>query len=284
MRHIVLLRAALTALCVVATATCVPAQQARAVAHVLDVSGQWRLDDSATPVAAGQALAAGAKISAASNRPGDAITIVRDEDMSRQRTACDATAANPCRNPIVVPGTSVSGPSAGSQFMGLVQAAVSVLLSKPPAINTHYALTLTRGNDAVREMEAVVVLDPAQGVMLPPAPDDMPAGMYTLSIARAGEKAAATQTVQLTSEGTWRPMAWNAAGLYEISLANADGEPVVDAMILATTAAQYPAERDAFDAMKSRTAAWTGPGARADEHLFLRAYLLTESQRGSSQP
>ena len=42
-----------------------------------------------------------------------------------------------------------------------------ILLNKPPAIVSHYALTMSRGNEAVQEWEEVVVLDPAQGVALP---------------------------------------------------------------------------------------------------------------------
>ena len=51
---------------------------------------------------------------------------------------------------------------------------------------------------------------------------------------------------------------------------------MADALILVVPAAEYEARRHEFDAMKSRTAAWTGPSARSDEHLFLRAFLLTE--------
>jgi hypothetical protein len=203
--------------------------------------------------------------------------------MSRQWMACDATAKNPCRNAIVVPGA----PAAPQQnaFMGLVQAAISVLLSKPPAIGTHYALTLTRGDQKVKEMEAVVALDPAQGIVLPPAPDDMPAGQYSFSIAHAGEKASsAAVTNQLSSDGSWQPLSWSAPGLYEISISTADGEPVADVMLLVTAGPQYQTQQDAFTAMKTRTAQWGGPSARSDEHLFLRAFLLQASQSGNSQP
>src|SRR3954470_25042826 len=62
-------------------------QQGPVVAHVLEATGEWRLHGTAGKLAAGQGLAAGASIDAVSNRPGDAITIVRDEDMSRQRMA-----------------------------------------------------------------------------------------------------------------------------------------------------------------------------------------------------
>ncbi|MDP9050308.1 MAG: hypothetical protein M3O31_06215 [Acidobacteriota bacterium] len=258
------------------------ALQAQVVAHVLDVRGQWRLDGNTAQVISGQGLTAGAKITSSFNRPGDSITIVHDEDMSRQWVACDDSAANPCHSPIVVPGASVG--AAPNQLRGLVNAALSVLLSKPPAIGNHYALTLTRGiKPKVQEMEAVVPLDPALGIVLPTVSDDLPAGKYSGSIAPAGEKASSSpQTVQLTPGGTWSALRCDAPGLYEVSISNAGGHQVADVMLLVTTAAQFPAARDEFKSMKNRTSKWDGPKARSDEHLFLRAYLLQASQAGTS--
>jgi hypothetical protein len=279
MRRNLVLRAGWVSWCVAAAIVipCTYGQQ-QVAAHVLDVKGDWRLEGAAA-VSAGQGLNAGAKISATSNRPGDALTVVRDEDMSRTHVECDGLATNPCRNPVVVPGSVAPSQS---EFKNIVQAAISVLLSRPPAISSHYALTLTRGEVTVQEFEAVVALDPAEGIVLPAAPEDMPAGPYTVSIARAGEKPSpAVQTLQLTSEGTWLPLPWNAPGLFELSLFNADGAQVADVMLLLALPAQYPAQREAFDAMKSRTAIWTGTNARSDEHLFLRSFLLSSQTAGA---
>jgi hypothetical protein len=282
MRRNLILRAGWLSWCVASTIAipCFYGQQTQVAAHVLDVKGDWRLEGTAG-VSDGQGLIAGAKITAASNRPGDDLTIVRDEDMSRIHVVCDGSATNPCRVPVVVPGSAAP---AQSQLKSIVQAAISVLLSKPPAISSHYALTLTRGEVTVQESEAVVALDPADGIVLPPAPEDMPTGLYTVSIAHAGEKPPATmQTLQLTSEGTWRSLPWNAPGLFEISVFNADGTQVADVMVLVALPAQYQAQREAFDAMKSRTALWTGTSARSDEHLFLRSFLLS-GQTAVSKP
>jgi len=261
-------------LCFFAAAAGLHGQQ-QVVAHVLDVKGEWHLQGANGLVVGGEGLIAGARIMAGSNRAGDSITIVRDDNMSRQRTMCDGTATNPCRNPIVVEGASSAAPT--SQLKNIVQSAIAVLLSRPPAIGSHYALTLTRGNETVREWEGVAALDLAQGLELPPPPADMPAGRYTVSIARAGEASPATELdAVLTSEGIWRPLPLKATGLYEVAIANADGEQVANGMLLVVPAAQYPAMRAEFDQMKSLTATWSGPGARADEHLFLRAFLLSE--------
>jgi hypothetical protein len=253
-------------------------QQPQAAAHVLDVKGEWHLQGKSELVVSGEGLAAGATITAVSNRPGDAITIVRDEDMSRIHVVCDASTSNPCRNPVAVPGVSSGAATAQSQFSGMVQAAISVLLNRPPAIGSHYALTLTRGAETVQESEGVVALDPATGIVLPPPPPEMPAGRYTISIAQAGEKASAIQqTLLLTSEGQWRPLPLDAPGLYEFVISNADGDQVSDVMLLAVPAPQLQSKLGEFAAMTSRTATWTGPAARSDEHLFLRGFLLSET-------
>ena len=273
-----LLRIGCLCCCVVAAAAGLRGQQ-QAVAHVLDVRGDWHLQGTTATVSAGQALMNGARIAAGSNRPGDSITIVRDDDMSRQRVACDSTATNPCRNPINIDGASSPAPSTQNQFTKMVQTALAVLLNKPPAIESHYALTLARGNVTVQEWEEVVSLDPVQGFVLPAAPQDLASGQYTVSIMRARDVAPLSrQTALLTSAGTWKPLSLDAPGLYEASIVDADGMQVADAFLLVVPAAEYDAKRKGFDTMKSLTTSWTGPSAQADQHLFLRAFLLSECQ------
>jgi hypothetical protein len=264
---------------VVSTAMALHGQQTRVAAHVLDTKGTWHLDGTATPVAAGQGLIPGAKITAQSNQPGDAITIVQDDDMSRTHVACDGSPSNPCRNAILVQG--LASASAGqSQFKNIVQAALSVLLSKPPAVGSHYALTLTRGLVSAEESEAVIALDPAQRIVLPPPPEHVRPGRYTISSSLVGQASPPTrQTCVYTSEGTWHPLPWSTPGLYQVSILNTAGVQVADTMLLVTPVAQYPAMLDSFNAIESRASTWTGPNARSDEHLFLRAFLLAESQQ-----
>ena len=158
----------------------------------------------------------------------------------------------------------------------MMHTALAVLLNKPPAIESHYALTLSRGTVAVQEWEEVVSLDPANGFVLPAPPQDMPSGQYTISIERARDAAPVVQqTALLTSAGTWKPISLDAPGLYEASIMDVNGTQVADAFLLVVPAAEYDAKRKDFDTMKSLTAAWTGPSARADQHLFLRAFLLS---------
>lgn len=263
--------------CCVAGATAGLRGQQQVVAHVLDVRGDWHLQGAAATVAAGQALMNGARIAAGSNRPGDSITIVRDEDMSRQRVACDSTATNPCRNQINIEVASSPTPSTQSQFTAMVHTALAVLLNKPPAIESHYALTLSRGNVTVQEWEDVVSLDPVHGFVLAAAPQDMASGQYTVSIVRARDAApVAKQAALLTSAGTWKPLTLDAPGLYEASIIDADETRVADAFLLVVPAAEYDAKRKDFETMKSMITSWTGPSAQADQHLFLRAFLLSE--------
>ncbi len=71
------------------------------------------------------------------------------------------------------------------------------------------------------------------------------------------------------------PLPVHDTGSYEISITNEDGDQLVDEMVLVVPESDYPKTRAGFDVMKARTANWSGPGARGDEHLFLRAYLLS---------
>lgn len=266
--------------CALAIVPALGAQQQQVVAHVLEVAGDWRLQGATGPISAGQGLSAGARVTAESNRTGDAITIVRDEDMSRICVPCDSSTANPCRNPIVVADASAATPPTQHPIENIVASAISILLSKPPEIENHFAVTLSRGAQDVQQLEGVIALDPAVGIVLPPAPANMPAGQYSISIWPPGKKSAATeQTAVLTSEGLWKPIPFPAAGLFKASITNTRGEQIAEWMLLVVPQTRYLALRESFDAMRSRTAAWTGPGARNDEHLFLRAFLLFETPR-----
>lgn len=268
------------ALCsVVSAATALHGQQAQVAAHVLDAKGAWRLEGAASPIAAGQGLSAGAKITAQSNKPGDAITIVRDEDMSRTHVACDETPTNPCQTTIVVGGVPSASSSGKIQIRGIVQAALSVLLSKPPAVGSRYALTMTRGLVSVEESEAVVPFDSVEGVVLPPAPERIRAGRYTVSVSRSGEPLSLTSlSGVLGSDGTWRPLQLGPPGVYEVSILYPNQEQVTHLILLVTPKSQYQATHDAFEAMKARSSTWSGPSARSDEHVLLRAFLLSQSQ------
>lgn len=270
---------ALCSVVFVSAATASHGQQTQLAAHVLDAKGAWRLEGAPSPVVAGQGLRAGAKITAQSNKPGDAITIVRDEDMSRTHVACDETPTNPCQASILVAGLPPASSTGKNELIGIVQAAWSVLLSKPPAVGSRYALTMTRGLVSVEESEAVVPLDPVQGVVLPPAPERIPPGRYTVSVSQTGQPSSLTSlTGVLGPDGTWRPLQLGPPGLYEVSILYPNQEQVTHLILLVTPTAQYVAKRDAFAAMKTRTATWTGPSARSDEHVFLRAFLLSQSQ------
>jgi hypothetical protein len=270
-------RTAYLALGLAPAMACVASPPAQAVAHVLDVKGDWRLDGGGTPVTSGQGLTPGARVLAASRKLGDAITILHDEDMSRVHVDCDGSSSGSCGTPIVVQG-NVSTVAGQSQFKNMVQAALSILLSKPPAINNSYALTMTRGMRPPRLSEAVIALDPKQGIVLPAA-EDMAAGTYSISIRRAGEKTPAkVLSGQLTTEGVWRPLPWDSTGVFDISIDDSGGKRIAAMTALVTPADRYPAVQADFDAMKARTADWSGPNARSDERLFLRAFLLSENQ------
>jgi hypothetical protein len=266
-------------------------QAAPIVAHVLEASGDWRIDGRPGALVAGSGLVAGAKIVAVSDHVGDVVTLVRDADLSRSRTVCEAGPNDPCRLPVSV-GDERAGDGSAAALPSVAKAVLGVLLDKPPAVLGHYALTLTRGTRSVYETEAVLTLDPAAGLVLPPAPPELDAGTYTLTISPAapapnsaaaspstvGAKASLTRTVTLKSDGTWRAVPFSDAGLYAVSIANADGEQVGDELLFVARPGDYAAASGAFDAVKQRTGAWLGPSARDDEHVMLRSCLLVMSR------
>jgi hypothetical protein len=251
---------------------------------VLEAIGEWRLDGQQGSVVAGEGLAAGAQIVALSNQAGNVLTIVRDADLSRSRTICDASPTNPCRLPVAI-GGDLTAASASPSPRGVMKAFLGVLLDKPPAVYGHYALTLTRGKRSFFETEAVVALDPAVGLFLPPAPPEMRAGPYTVSVAAAEPKSAANgnssveRSVTLRSDGTWRAFPFTDVGLVSVSIENEDGDQVADELVFVVRLDEYAAESSAFDAVRQRTAPWTGPSARDDEHVMLRSYLLARYRR-----
>ncbi|HWG21785.1 MAG TPA: hypothetical protein VG225_14735 [Terracidiphilus sp.] len=275
MKYIPLVSVACLSLAAGIGSSALRAQQPQAAAHVLDLKGEWHIDASSAPLAAGQSLAAGQKVADSSSHQGDYITIIHDQDMSRQRFVLNGSNGNS----VVVEGSAPVQSNSSNSFKGMVQAAWGVLLSKPPEIASHYALTLSRGGNAVKESEDVVMLDPAQGLFLPPAPADLPAGHYTLSVSRSGDSASAVEeTGVLTSDGSWKPLPLKTLGLYEISISNDDGDPIADVMLLAVAPASYQSTREAFDSIQARARTWTGPHARSDRHLFLRSFLLSASR------
>ncbi len=274
-------------------------QTAPIVAHVLEAIGEWRVDGSPGSVAAGLGVAAGARIVALSDHAGDVLTLVRDADLSRSRTVCDSAASDPCRLPVSVGDDRAAG-AAGVAVPNVAKAVLSVLLDKPPAVLGHYALTLTRGKRNVFETEAVLSLDPAVGLVLPPPPPEMEAGTYTVTLAAVAPtsvpppmpppvpaampasatsgKPPLTRAFSLKSDGLWRAVPFTDTGLYTLSIVNADGEQVADELVFVVRPGDYAAASGAFDAVKQRTGAWVGPSARDDEHVMLRSYLLAASR------
>ena len=99
------------------------------------------------------------------------------------------------------------------------------------------------------------------------------------AIRRAGEKSPAkVLSGHLTSEGLWDPLPWDSTGVFDISIDDAEGTRIAALTALVTPPDRYPAVQGDFDAMKTRTAEWSGLNARSDERLFLRAFLLSENQ------
>lgn len=98
MRRNLMVRTACLSFWVAVSLTAVQGQQPQIVAHVLDVKGEWHPEGTTELIVAGRGLVSGTRVAAGSNRQDDAITIVRDEDMSRTRIVCDASASKSWRS------------------------------------------------------------------------------------------------------------------------------------------------------------------------------------------
>lgn len=280
MNHRSRIRTAVIAFPVLLLCPSLSPQQVQSVAHVLEVKGDWRLIGSAAGLTAGSALAAGSRVQSASAHTGSSITIVQDANLSRTRVVCDSTPADPCLNPVVVSAQAVAPANQTSQLKSIVQAAFAVLLSNPPAVESHYALTLSRGVEPDRESENVVAFDKHGNVQLPAAVPPMPPGTYSVSISPASVVGPeAEQAVTLGRDGRWTPLHLSKPGTYRFTITDDEGHQLRDMLLLAVPPAALESQGERLGEMKGAIATWQGPHARSDGHLFLRTFLIAEGNR-----
>lgn len=251
-------------------------QQPQTVAHVLDLKGSWRIDGQASPITRGQAVAKGARVVAVSNRPGDAITLIHEQDLARQQIVCDDSPTNPCKSPTAVDAPSISAAPATGQVATLVHAAFAILMGSSPSTASQYAVTMTRSVPSEKFQEAVVPFSPDGTIVLPHSPGGISVGHYTLLITPSGSTASTTATATLASGGVWQPMPFAAPGLFQISIRDVQDHHIENLMLLVVNPDHAEALQQAFDQTKTLTDSWTGPNARTEEHQFLRALLLSE--------
>lgn len=274
------IRSALVAFSTLPMGLSLQAQPVQTVAHVLEVQGDWRLVGSAAALAPGTALAAGSQVQLVSEHVGSSITIVQDASLSRTRVVCDSTGTDPCRSPIVIAGQAPGSSVATGQLKSIVQAAFAVLLGNPPAVESHYALTLSRGVEPDRESESVVVIDNKGTIALPVPVPPMPAGNYSVSISPAAVVAPADeQAVTLGRDGSWTPLHLSKPGTYRLTIADDEGHQLRDLLLLAVPPAALESETERFRELKDAVASWDGPRARSDGHLFLRTFLIAAGNR-----
>ncbi len=258
-------------------ATFANAQQSRPAAYVLDITGTWQLEGQKEAVKAGQPLDAGSRLSTAADNYDNSITIMRRDDLSRTRIACEDSPSNPCQKPVVINPAS-SSPST-DHSKSLIVAALAVLLNKPPAVTSHFSATLSRGEYVVIEKEDVLSMDNGEnGPSLTASFPALPPGRYTvLATKDDGTTLVSEEKVVHLADGSWQPLNVPAPGLYMVSITASDGERRADLLLLFVPKADYRAAREQFDAVRNRTSQWKGPNAQADEHILLRAVLLAMS-------
>jgi hypothetical protein len=242
------------------------------------MKGTWKVDGQATPIARGQAVGKGAKVIAISDRPGDSISLIHEQDLSRQQILCDASPTNPCKTPTLIDPPSSPAPQATSQVATLVHAAFALLMGSSPATASQYAVTMTRGVPAEKIQEAVVPLSHDGTIVLPHSPGGIPVGQYALQVTRSDTTQSTQQPATLSHGGVWQPIPFASPGLFHISIRDAQDHAIANLMLLVVAEDHADQARQAFDKTRTLTDAWTGPNARTEQHEFLRALLLSESK------
>jgi hypothetical protein len=253
------------------------AQQPQIVVHVLDVKGTWQIDGQSSAITRGQPLARGSRLIAVSGHPGDSISLVHEEDLSRQQIICDASPANPCKSPTLIDHPSSPVPQASGQVATLVHAAFALLMGSSPSTANQYAVTMTRSVPSEKIQEAVLPLSHEGTIVLPHSPGGIPVGQYALLIEHSGSAESKKQDAVLGHGGVWQPIPFASPGLFHISVRDAQDHPIANLMVLVVPQDQADTAQQAFDETKKLADAWTGPNARTQEHEFLRALLLSQS-------
>ena len=262
---------------VIAVAVGLHGQQPQPIAGVLDINGSWQLDGQQGSVKAGQKLFVGDKLSTAPYNYANSITIVHFNDGSRQRIACENSANNPCRGPIVVdkPNSTatVQGPS-------LIKAALDLLLGTPPAVLGHDSPTIGRGKYAVAIREDVVDFGNGDGLSLNGRVPILPAGTYTVEASNAnGNQTSIKTQISTDADGSWQSLVMvPSPGLYTITINDSQTELRANLLVLFVRAPEYDSARQAFDSVKGQADTWQGVDAQTDENTLLRAILLAMSK------
>ena len=88
---------------------------------------------------------------------GNAITIVRDDDLSRQRVVCEDTQTNPCRKPILIVASPLQAPDVPKRNLsGLVNSALAALYKNNSKAAIQYFFKRSKGPSPVPQAEGVL--------------------------------------------------------------------------------------------------------------------------------
>jgi hypothetical protein len=249
--------------------------QTAPVAHVLHVQGNWYQVQQKFPLHPGDALDAGAKITTDSADFGNAITIVRDDDLSRQRVVCEDTQTNPCRKPILIVASPLQAPDVPKRNLsGLVNSALAALYKNNSKAAIQYFFKRSKGPSPVPQAEGVLEVNSHESDALAGILPGFPVGDYQFVIdSFEDSRPLPTQNVAVSAGGKWSGLQVAAPGLYAIAVIGQGGKRMADLMLLFEPKATFAQKYRAFEDAKSSTDLWEGEDARSDEHQFLQGLL-----------
>jgi hypothetical protein len=233
--------------------------------------GEWHLNGSSAVLRLGEAIPPGGLLTAGAESPKNSMTVLLPDG---QRMLCECYEAKSCSQGFRVPAiTPRPSPAVWDMFV----AVRNVLLLRPASAETPFATPTGRAAMAGK-VEMVAAISPQGEVSIAPALRVLPSGQYSLSVARDGSQAAAsnrapTQPLTWTAGQKTAPVRLPEPGLYRIRVTDQTYVPRMEIEVLATPPALVATEADGLKQARETIMGWNQTRGGWSLHDFLRVYL-----------
>jgi hypothetical protein len=233
--------------------------------------GEWHLNGSSAVLRLGEAIPPGGLLTAGAESPKNSMTVLLPDG---QRMLCECYEAKSCSQGFRVPAiTPRPSPAVWDMFV----AVRNVLLLRPASAETPFATPTGRAAMAGK-VEMVAAISPQGEVSIAPALRVLPSGQYSLSVARDGSQAAAsnrapTQPLTWTAGQKTAPVRLPEPGLYRIRVTDQTYVPRMEIEVLATPPALVATEADGLKQARETVMGWNQTRGGWSLHDFLRVYL-----------
>jgi hypothetical protein len=235
---------------------------------VWEKHGDWHLNGSSTALRLGEAIPPGGLITAGADGSAHKIVILLPDG---QRMLCECYEANTCSQGFRVPAITPQPQPAVWEMFAAVR---NVLLLRPATAETAFPVPEGPAVTAVNS-EMVAAISPQGEISIAPALRVLPAGQYSLSVARDGASATAsnTQTLDWSPGQNVAQVRLGGAGLYRIRVSDQTYVPRFEVEVLATSPASLAAETAGLKQARETIRGWSHLHEGWSLHGFLRVYL-----------